>query len=678
VLAALTTEKPCVDVENRVHFHDGTVHWHSWTHHAIFDQDGTVIEYQAVGRDITGQKRAEEVLRRERKLFVDIMNATDVMLVYLDTEFNFLAVNNAYAETCRMLPTEMIGRNHFELYPHAENETIFRQVRDSGIPVFYRDKPFEFPDQPERGVTYWDWSLVPTKSEAGSITGLVLSLRETTAYKQVELARNSYSEQLKVALEAANAGAWTWNMKTGELNWSRELFVLLGLDPETSEASFDTWQQLMHPDDLEIARHAIEQSLLSRTKLLDETRVVLPDGTFRWIRTQGYPEYDETGTPVRMSGISIDISERKQYEESLKQSEEMARAILSATKDLILFISPDGTILLANEAVAERFGQTVDNFVGTNIFPYFPEDLRRLRQGKLEEAIKSHVPVRYEDGRAGRFFDNCLFPVINSDKKVSGIAVFSRDISEQKEYETALERAKDELETRVNERTASLSKANEQISQMTFQLLKTEEQERMRIAAELHDQVGQSLLLAKIKVDALDSDTSTDKNDNTRADISKLLEDCIQDIRTLTFDMRPPLLDTAGIEAAVEWLCKSIYVNYRLQVDFSTSCQSIRLSSEHRYSLYQAVRELLLNVAKHSGVDHAELSLKPAGSDLIIQVSDKGSGFETASHSCSSASGLGFGLFNVSQRLHLLGGYCHLDTHPGKGTIVTLKIPMGE
>jgi signal transduction histidine kinase len=261
---------------------------------------------------------------------------------------------------------------------------------------------------------------------------------------------------------------------------------------------------------------------------------------------------------------------------------------------------------------------------------------------------------------------------------VTGVAVFSRDISELKQYETALKKAKEELETRVDERTASLAKANEQIRQMTFQLIKAEEQERMRIAAELHDQVGQSLLLAKMKVDALASDTATDKNDNNSADISRLLEDCIQDIRSLTFAMRPPLLDTAGFESALQWLCKSIYEDYRVKIDFSTSCQSIQLNSEQRYSLYQAVRELLLNVVKHAGVTHAELSLKTAGSDLIIQVSDKGSGFDTKTQPCTSAAGLGFGLFNVSQRVHLLGGCCHLDTQPGKGTIATLTVPMGE
>jgi PAS domain S-box-containing protein len=115
-----------------------------------------------------------------------IMRNTDAMLVYLDRDFNFVAVNPAYARSCRMRPEEFIGKNHFALYPHVENEAIFRRVRDTGEPVFYRDKPFEFPDQPERGLTYWDWNLTPAKDAAGNVTGLVLSLRETTDRRRAE------------------------------------------------------------------------------------------------------------------------------------------------------------------------------------------------------------------------------------------------------------------------------------------------------------------------------------------------------------------------------------------------------------------------------------------------------------------------------------------------------------
>jgi len=363
-------------------------------------------------------------------------------------------------------------------------------------------------------------------------------------------------------------------------------------------------------------------------------------------------------------------------EEALQSSEQMARAILSSTNDMIVFINIEGTILLANEALADIFNQSIDSFVGTNIFSYFPSDMRLLRQEKLAEVVRTGKPLRYEDSRAGRSYDHCFFPVLNSDKTVTGVAIFSHDITDQMLYQAFLKQTHDELESRVARRTASLAKANEQIRQISFQLIKAEEQERMRIAAELHDQLGQSLLLAKMKLDELALETAANGNNNQAIEISTILGNCIQEIRTLTFAMRPPLLDTAGLVAALEWLCKSMKEVYRLLVDFSCNCQTIPLTSENRYSLYQAVRELLLNVVKHAGVKFAKLSLKSEGNNLVVQVSDNGSGFEMTSGSFSPASVSGFGLFSVQQRVEIMEGSCQINSKPGLGTVVTLAIPM--
>ena len=119
-------------------------------------------------------------LRREREQLRAIIEHTDASIVFLDRDFNFLLVNSAYATTCGYSPDEIVGLNHFDLYPHKENEAIFRRVRDTGEAVEYLAKPFEFPDQPERGVTYWDWQLAPVKDDEGRVETLVFSLVEVT------------------------------------------------------------------------------------------------------------------------------------------------------------------------------------------------------------------------------------------------------------------------------------------------------------------------------------------------------------------------------------------------------------------------------------------------------------------------------------------------------------------
>lgn len=145
----------------------------------IEKDDGSHILLET-NRDITQRIISEKTLENERNLLQDVMNgAKNSHLVYLDRDFNFVRVNEAYANTCGYNVDEMIGKNHFDLYPHLENEAIFKKVVDTGEPVEYHNKPFEFPDQPERGVTYWDWTLTPVKSK-NEVIGLIFSLFETT------------------------------------------------------------------------------------------------------------------------------------------------------------------------------------------------------------------------------------------------------------------------------------------------------------------------------------------------------------------------------------------------------------------------------------------------------------------------------------------------------------------
>lgn len=142
--------------------------------------------------DITDRKRAEEALVREKDLLQTVIENTHAMLAYFDPDFNFVRVNSAYASGSGYSEEELIGKNHFELFPNEENERIFKQVRDTGEAVTFCDKPFEYKDQPWRGVTYWDWTLTPIKDACGHVQGLVLSLIDTTRRKKLDELKDEF------------------------------------------------------------------------------------------------------------------------------------------------------------------------------------------------------------------------------------------------------------------------------------------------------------------------------------------------------------------------------------------------------------------------------------------------------------------------------------------------------
>jgi PAS domain S-box-containing protein len=158
--------------------------------------------------DIAERKRMEERLAWQAGVLDTIMANTGAKLVYLDRDFNFILANRAYIEGCGHSWEELKGKNHFGFFPNEENEAIFRKARDTGEVVSFHDKPFEFADQPWRGVTYWDWTLVPIKDSSGEVTGLVLSLIDTTERKKAEQIKDEFigivSHELRTPLTVIN------------------------------------------------------------------------------------------------------------------------------------------------------------------------------------------------------------------------------------------------------------------------------------------------------------------------------------------------------------------------------------------------------------------------------------------------------------------------------------------
>ncbi len=141
-----------------------------------FAKDNQVQSVLVVTRDITDRKRAEQALWESKELLETMFSSIDLMIAYMDRDFNFIRVNRAYAAADHHEPEFYVGKNHFALFPNAENEALFRRVVDTGEPYSVYAKPFEYAEHPERGTSYWDWTVQPTKDPDGCVTGVVLSL----------------------------------------------------------------------------------------------------------------------------------------------------------------------------------------------------------------------------------------------------------------------------------------------------------------------------------------------------------------------------------------------------------------------------------------------------------------------------------------------------------------------
>jgi PAS domain S-box-containing protein len=318
----MATGRPKLRYEEPQTAPDGKRMWLRTNKVPLLDAEGKIKGVLGTYEEITARKRTEEELEQHKKILQRIIDKSHTHLVYLDPDFNFVAVNTTYAQTCNRAPEELIGRNHFHFYPHEENEAIFRQVRETGKAVAFHDKPFIFPDQPERGTTYWDWTLTPVKDESDKVEGLVFSLVETTERKRAEDALRESQAWLHLALRSAHMGSWYWDLAESRRHFDDRVGRLLGIDPTRSVVSAEEFLSLVHPDDHEKIRAAMAHSLEQDEPYQIEYQVIWRDGSVHHIASRGGLVRDDHGRPLRLNGIVWDVTEQKRAEEERKQWED--------------------------------------------------------------------------------------------------------------------------------------------------------------------------------------------------------------------------------------------------------------------------------------------------------------------------------------------------------------------
>jgi len=249
--------------------------------------------------------------------------------------------------------------------------------------------------------------------------------------------------------------------------------------------------------------------------------------------------------------------------------------------------------------------------------------------------------------------------------------------------EAALHRANEkllsvneQLEERVRERTADLERRTAQLRALAKELTQTEQRERQRLAKILHDHMQQLLVGAKFRVASLGK-LPGERLNQAASDLDKILNDCIEASRSLTAELSPPILQGAGLVPALEWLGRWAKQKHSLfvQVDAAGEVGSIR--DEVRILLFEAVRELLFNVVKHSGVKSAKIKVACRDGEMRVTVADQGCGFDPPPIPSPFPGGGGFGLFSIRERLDLIGGRMEIETARGKGAAFHLIVASG-
>ena len=372
-----------------------------------------------------------------------------------------------------------------------------------------------------------------------------------------------------------------------------------------------------------------------------------------------------------MNETSYDKNKDYQAEEKPLFTDYHCRLLFETMLQGVVYFDAKGAIFSANPAAVQILGKTSMELLGKT-----PMDLERhtIREDGSPFPGTEHPAMMAL--RTGREQGLTVMGVYNPREQlyrwVNVIAVPLFQPGKEKpdqvytQFDDITERKK--LEEEVHEN-------HQQIRSMTLQLSIAEEQERCRIAGELHDKVAQGLILSKIKLGSLKTLLRSEEYDSPIETIENLITQSIQDIRSLTFQLRPPILANVGLIAALKWLAEEVREDVGLLVEISNGTELESLKYEIRSVIFQAVRELLLNVSKHAGTTKARITIEQEVKTIIVTVEDNGIGFAPTSNGFITSRNGGFGLFNAQQRVELLGGRLVIKSLPGSGSRISIIVP---
>ncbi len=390
------------------------------------------------------------------------------------------------------------------------------------------------------------------------------------------------------------------------------------------------------------------------------------------------PVRDAEGRIIGASKIARDITERKATNKALKEGAARLRAAFSQTYSFFVLLETDGTIIEANRAALEAAG--TDDVVGRKFWePWWsplPEEETRLRtsvaRAAAGELIREECYFSLPDG-SRRFAHRTLSPVLDANGQVLMLVATGLDLTEQKEL-------REKLEARVHQRTSELEEKNcallaqaATVRELSGRLLRAQDEERRRIARDLHDSSGQIVVAVQMHLAPLEA-KAQQSNPEFVPGIHQSLElmnELSKELRTVSYLLHPPLLDEAGLSAALQCYVEGFAQRSKIEVQLEVAPDLNRLSRDLETTIFRIVQESLTNIHRHSGGNRAGIKLFRFGDEVCLQVKDNGRGIaaNTANIGPAAQIRVGVGIQGMRERVQQLGGNFEIKSDASGATV---------
>jgi PAS domain S-box-containing protein len=620
-----------------------------------------------------------------------VETSPDGILLVRDAKVAFV---NAAA--CRLLgtacPEHFVGKSTDELFPPASRSRF-----QDAMARLTAGQPSS---RLEETIVRMDGTCSEVEITAARLDddpeSIQLCLRDITERKAAAAALRESEERLTLAFAGAREGVWDWNLETNAVVYSPRWKQMLGYADDEIEPHVSAWERLVHPDDRRLANEAHDGVARGAATYEAEFRLRHKEGHYVHVLSRGFPVRREPdGRVVRIVGTHLDLTEWRRVEAALRESEERLTLAFAGAQEGVWDWNLETGAVVYSPRWKEMLGYAGDEIephvrawerllhpddkpraealsesIARGALTYEGEFRLRHKQGHYVHVLSRGFPVRREPGG----------PVVR-------IVGTHFDLTERKRTEEVLRRAHEELEVRVRERTAELARANESLraemtereraeksrTELLARLMFAQEDERRRIAREMHDQFGEQLTALARRIETLKEACAGDPALGWQVQaLEAVAEQLDRDVDHLVWQLRPTALDDLGLRAALANYVHDWSTRVGVAAELHTAgLLDDRLPSEIETTLYRIAQEALTNVAKHSRARSVELILERRSDHVLLVVEDDGVGFDPET---TSATGQGFGLRGMQERATLVGATLEVESAAGKGTTILVRM----
>ncbi len=678
----------------------------------IKDSQGKIVQIALVHNDITEKKLAENALQaaygdlevsvikrtkelsqanaqlkkqlqelkvaaEEREILQLILENIPLMINYYDENREFLLVNKEWEKTFgwtfEKLKTEGAEKFVESIFPDLEEQKRIYEMMINPLPYWYDVKVVV-----ENGKAL-ETSWVTRKLSNGKTICIGRDISES---KRAESALQKSEATLRTIIESATDAIFIKDLQgkyllinsAGARFLGKTVEEVIGKD-DREFFSLDTAEEIMAGDRLVITSN--------QTHTYEDIGTAA--GVTRTYLSIKTPYHDSEGKVIGLIGISREITERKRVEEAIAAEKKLLSVTLGSIKDGVITVDKEGTIVLINQAAEQIIGVNQEETINkpfNKILKLVSETDRKTRRNTINRALKTGKRIEHttasilitRDGQE-RIVSESALPIFDTDSKLIGVVLVFRDITEKRKIEEKLmhEQAARAVAKLVE---LELEKSNLQLQALSAYVLKAQEEERIRLARELHDELGQALTSIRLGLELATAslpETHSDKTNKILNDLCAYVETTAKDVQRVARDLRPSVLDDFGLAAALEAYADAYAKRTGIRVTLSLDKLLKPLTKEVETAFYRIVQEALNNSAKHSAAKNISIDFIEQHTQIILTIVDDGKGCVLDIEQKNS-----FGLMGMSERARIVGAEISMKSQVGKGFWIQVTLPKGK